>query len=263
MDLGRAMECIQAARGDAIVAAWISILDEYNLPPHATVAPEDFWGTYEQFYCNDLIDADEFYHNEAAEKIRSGRRTIRPNKVHDALGRLMRLRSPKGIEMPTNPDDLFANPNALVSQPATNGGFLEHRPASGSLFAENNAAPAMALFHSDPSAEMLFDTRPPTFELPVPAQGQISALGCTNPTSGQPFDVQLNLQVTCCGRPLSVVKEDAKGLLDSAEYIPAEDSHDEHDVAEFVFHGRCEVCQTTVCASAVKPVFRGTMGPLR
>lgn len=258
-----------AARQDPVVAAWICVLDQYNLPPNTPIAPEEFWGVFEQLYCNDIIDDDQYYNSQTAERIRAGRRSIRPDRIHDALGRLTALRMPRGSHMPTNPSDLFGDDtHALVTTSPLNGvGLAHHHNGNGSpgaLFAEHESAPAMDLFQNNPPSppDLFFDNRPPSLELEESSRARPSALTCTDP-SNNPFEVQLNVQISCCGRPISIIKEDAKGLLDSTEYIPAEESGDEHDVAEFVFHGRCDICQTTVCASAIKPVLRGTMGRVR
>lgn len=270
MNLDRARECLVAAKRDPVVAAWICVLDEYDLPPNTPIAPEDFWGTFEQFYCQDLIDDDQYYNDETAEKIRAGRKSIKPVQIHDALGRLTALRVPKGSAMP-KPSDLFAAQDdsqslarraTELTHQALERGHQVH--SSGmSLFAENTSAPA--LFGESAPVSLFDDKRPLSLEL-----GQVmsspSALACTN-MEEQPFDVQLDIQITCkcsgISRPITIVREDANGILDSAEFVPAADSGEENDVAEFVFHGRCDLCNTTVCATSIKPVVRGRMGSAR
>lgn len=60
MERNAAARVLIAAGNDPRLAAWVSVLHEYNLSPDADVSTLDHWQAYEELFVHDLISANQY-----------------------------------------------------------------------------------------------------------------------------------------------------------------------------------------------------------
>jgi hypothetical protein len=264
MTEARARLYLAAARNDPLVAAWIAILDEHQLPARAEIAPGDWQETFADLFWLDLISPDAFnavdFKNRLSQLIPSSR------AVDEALQRLFDLRAeneflevlmdkldPFGPSSPTTDEKSLAlrqaEPRQALATRAPTPPLASNAPAPFDLFAAPTRA-AAPLASSAPSP--LARRAPPASQLaanPLAATRraleQPAALPChrvggtdegLSPPDPRTFIKAYDLRLYCCGQEVELDFENGEqiGTSDGGDTV----------LVEFVFYAQCPHCKS-------------------
>lgn len=266
---------IAAAKGDALIGAWLSILDQHKLPTQTSISPQDWYEAFEELYLCDAIDPDIF--NEVdVEKTFCIENSVARQLLDDAMWNLKFLRQ-------MFPGEAIDNMESYMSK--KHDGYLpspedmESRALSLSPVQERNelAFPADPMgtpmgLSMPPMPELgmnvLEDSAPPLpamFREPAPSAPKPSLRGeqsggrlqlrhkSDEPDTSRPYTEFANFTLLCCGEEIEL--EDTGG----GDWYEGDDQED-HDTIDFELHGYCHRCHARFHFGASMPIPKGSLG---
>ncbi|KKM89050.1 hypothetical protein LCGC14_1252520 [marine sediment metagenome] len=266
MNQAEARRYVLSAQGNAVVAAWISVLDQYKLPASTSVDPAEWYGSFEELYLSDAVDPDVFNSCDTKRVFFSGNT---PNwKVLDkAFWNLRYLRSLHPGEAADNEEYVMNKINDIECPDL--GNIIEKTDSSRALTAAEPrtrgldlhrglSRPTELAMPEMPTMSGDIIERPEMHELGPHIVSDIRGLKCQqsdaeNFNFGRPYTEYANFSITCCDG--EIVLEDTGG----GDFYEAEESED-HDTLDLQLHGQCERCGTTFHMGASMPLPKGTIG---
>ncbi|RKZ06953.1 hypothetical protein DRQ25_12745 [Candidatus Fermentibacteria bacterium] len=272
MTNAEARRYVAAAQGDAVVGAWLSILDQHKLPLPTSVAGQDWYNAFEELYLSDAIDPDVFNGTDVNKTFGPGK-AVHPQSLEDAMWNLRYLTKAFPDEAIDNvesfmdrkygnslpPPEEFDQPG-LALQPArtadrglslpdtmgTSRGLAAPLPDIGNEILGVSAPAPLAFYEPPPSAELRPASRPARLALNQPEPN-------ASPGEGKPYTEFANFELTCCGEAVEL--EDTGGG-DWYEGLEDED----HDTVDFELHGFCTRCQARFHFGSSMPIPKGSYG---
>jgi hypothetical protein len=242
-----------ASRDNPFVAALVAVIDEHKVPANCEIAPQDWWDAYQDFYYLGLVNESEFRAVDVTKTF-FGKKRPTTIQIQDALCQLKTLRSmsdPKEEQMPDNKFALFENEERSLIQPNNAGAvqvgtpFGSSMPRSISPFEEKaSIGPVMEQGRIE---QPRFNPRGGEIQPFAPTMRRRTGIACQHEVDATPRPDGLEIEFKCCGRLLDFIQDDG-------ECLDPEDSPDGQAAIEFIFHSKCENCQTIFHFSAAKPV---------
>lgn len=262
MNEARARLYLAAARDDPLVAAWIRILDEHQLPARTEVAPVDWQEAFADLFWLGLVSADVF--NAIDFKHRLCQLIPSTRAIDRALSRLADLRA-EGHHQEYLMDkfDPFGDPKALALRGAEPHRALTKKdppsPLSSNAPAPFDmlAAPARATGPLAPSApssrssaldgSSLAATRR-ALERPadLPCHRVGSAEDEAGPGDPRTYIKDFDVHFYCCGEELELIYENGE------EVGTREDS--DAVLVEFCFYAACPHCKSEKHIHETRPL---------
>lgn len=244
MDCEQAELYVAAAQGNPFLAAWVSVLDAFGMPPITEVAPADWEDAFEALFHLGLVTDEQF---NSVDFKKSFRRKPPPARdVESALAALSSLRRSNQLEESPMTKDIFEKPTALTlkSSPRSelasgHGGFEPLAPRSD-FPAELTAARARApspLAPLEPTRRAIESAPPARMASLEPAPGGVDP---------RTYVEDFCLELKCCGQPLELIYDDGRDVTDE-EQAP-------QYMVEFLLHAVCPHCRGQVALNNIRPM---------
>ena len=247
---------MQAAGENPFLASWIAVLDQYQLPSFAEIAPGDWWESFQEFWHEGYVNDDDMSSIDVNREF--WKQTPPKHEISDSYSALQSNRK-KGINM--SEFDVFEKPSAIMRP--TNGSALHQVQRSS-----QSQSPALASVFEQPAVKLTAFT--PLEQLPSMRTGNgngvVAAFDhpATKPTRSietsrerdfsnvdpRSYIHEFNPQVVCCSKPMDLHYDDGR---DVSGELGTKDGRD-YMMLEYVFHATCSICDTEGHFSFVKPV---------
>jgi hypothetical protein len=237
---------VAAARGNPFLAAWVSVLDTFGMPPITEVAPTDWEDAFEDLFHLGFIADEQF---NAVDFKKSFRQRPPPARdVESALAELAVLRQPYQLEDCLMARDIFDKPDALAPTTSTRvdlatGGF--EPLARRSNFPAEIIAPsarAASLAPLEPTR------RVPELGAATRAVGAAAEEGHWS-IDPRTYVEELQVEIYCCGQKCDLVFDDGRD-------VTVEEGAPENMV-ELLFHAVCPHCRSQKLLQEIRPMPAG------
>jgi len=272
MNSSKARQYIVSAKGNAFVAAWICVLDQYKIQSTSDVPPDEWYQAFEELYLCDAVDPDVFNACNVKQVFYSGEgvrhkdvqeafwnlkylRSLHPGEAADCEDTIMNKRYPDA-PIPSE-DDMFERPPQALVQAHTERGI--ERALGGEM------GRPRALSRPEERSHFLtaLDEREllaPMIE-PVQVMQQLTpsedvrSLACQGPMPskfGAPYADVANFNLACCGVEVELEESGNSQWWES-------EGEEDHDKLDLELEGCCERCGTQFCFTAAMPIPQGTV----
>jgi len=254
------VECrryIACSKGNAVVAAWISILDQHKLPRDTSIPPEEWYQAFEELYTSNAMDPDVFNQCDVKKTFFSGAK-VQNKELNEAFWNLTYVRSLNNGEASDNEEFIMEKKYSMVLPDAENmlGEYqprraLQKSQSPGQL--SNPMEPAGLSMLEFPSLDGMNMVEPHRQTALKQERSDIRSLPCRDPepeSFSRPYTETANFAVTCCGD--DVFLEDSGGT----DFY----NDEENDVIDFQLHGSCPRCGTSFHMGASMPIPKGSAG---
>jgi len=217
MRQAQAQRILVAAQDNAVLAAWASVVYDFNLPSTVEVSPYDAWEAYQELFDKGLVSSDAFDRTDVKQRFFT--KQPDPHEIQEVLDKLPLLNAEEP-QMPKMP----ANPFALT------------KPTAAEV-APHKAAPskAMSPFAREvmPASKQPSALVNPMGNRAITSPVQMTGLPCTTPSENT---LRPKMQCGRCGRHLDLVVDDAH-----AE-VAKSDPTGSAGLLEVVWYSECKPC---------------------
>lgn len=241
-----------ASEDNPVLASLIAVLDEYKLPAHAEVAPNDWWESFQRFYTSGLVGEHFFQSTDPRKTFFLGRKP-QLRSIQEALLRLNTVRAMRDADKESLMSDRKDLISPFESSPFENGKSLERadqprghvnglsaRPRTelGSLQDVRNGGAIAAFEPQRQPMVQRFERPPSAFETP-PTQG----LACYDeaPARNQSTSEMVDVVCRACGQVMTLLEQGDGSDDISAEDLPG----GKFSLIELMMHGRCGCSKQT------------------
>lgn len=269
MNKFEARRYVVSSKGNAFVAAWLSVIDQHKLPICTSVSADDWYESFEKMYMHDVVDDDVFNMCDVKRVFFSGNKPD-GQAIDSAFWNLKFLRSQHPGEATDN-EEYIMNRRLNADLPCPDLSEVIERPGSlvPAFERRNDRALDVSRTLSTPTELAMPDLPGLTgsvIERPELNESSIGTLSGPSPDVrglscqrsepqkfGKPYTEWANFTVTCC--------DDEITLEDTGDGDWYEGSENEdHDVVELQLHGTCNRCSAVFHMGASLPLPKGTIG---
>jgi hypothetical protein len=247
---------LYAARSCAVLAAWVSIIYENEMPAECDVSPYDHLEAYQDLFRYGAIDGREYDKTDLKHCFFSGTRPA-PGEVQFALDYLRTMDVETHLTESNVPrKELQVFERQSITGPGNGHGQLREAPRLDELSVFDDRAQAPAIGNHRSECDLaVFEERPQPRAIAQVHERSYLENARSHAYQGRSSDTDLRFTLSCFGDE----ENPHQGMevafqIDETAEITAAESGEPMSLREYVFHGTCSSCGTDYHFSAAKPI---------
>lgn len=254
---------LRAADDDAILAAWVKVLTDYNVESHFDVPPHEHWEAFQELFSCELLSTLQFESVDMKQEFFAGRRPrqadvqnvldnarawnkpcsteIQMSKQNTQIETLVRKKTARNFSVDTEVKMM-----SLQRKKVPN--MLSMDTEAKRLSFQNKKTRSLTAFKSNQK-----ELAPVKEDRMVKARRDLVSLECNRGVDAGVYvgGMDINGHISCCGKQLKTMEEG--GDIITQEDLP---SSGEYALLEYMFHAECTNCKSVYHVTCGKPVPR-------